>query len=61
MKLTKEDKMKSCFSLVKEMNTEEVMPAKHVTDAALTFQKKTEKGTELLNMENVSKGASLCY
>jgi hypothetical protein len=38
--LTKEDKMKSCFSFVKEMNTEEVIPAKHVIDAALTFQKK---------------------
>lgn len=41
--LTKEDNMKSCFSLVKEMKTDEVIPAKHVTDAALTFQEKQKK------------------
>lgn len=41
--LTKEDKMKFCFSFVKEMNTDEVIPAKHVTDTALAFQEKTEK------------------
>lgn len=32
--------MKSCLSLVKDMNTAEVIPAKQVIDAALTFHKK---------------------
>jgi len=44
--------MKSCFSLEKQMNTEEVIPAKQVTDAALTFQGKTERGPHSLKMHN---------
>lgn len=32
--------MNSCFSLIREKNTEEVIPAKHVIDAVLTLQKK---------------------
>lgn len=43
--------MKSCFSLVKHMNTEEVMPAKHVIDAALTFKGKAERGILLGNQK----------
>ena len=39
--------MKSCFSLLKDMNTAEVMPAKHVTDAALTFNKKGQRKTQV--------------
>lgn len=41
--LTKEDKMKFCLSSVKEMNTDEVIPAKQVTDAALAFHKKWKR------------------
>lgn len=36
--LTEEQRMKSCFAFGKEKNTEDVIPAKHVTDAALTLQ-----------------------
>jgi hypothetical protein len=43
MELTKEERMKSCFSSMRDMKTEEVIPAKHVTDAALTFQRKKKK------------------
>lgn len=42
--------MKSCFSFENEMKTEEVIPAKQVTEAALTFKKKEtvqrDKNTE---------------
>lgn len=43
--------MKSRFSLVKEMNTDEVIPAKHVTEATLTFQEKQKKGLFLLGTD----------
>ena len=35
--------MNSCFSLTREKNTDEVIPAKHVTDAALTLQREGER------------------
>jgi hypothetical protein len=37
--ITDEEITNSCFSLVNEKKTFEVMPAKHVTDAALTYRK----------------------
>jgi len=37
------------------MNTEEVMPAKHVIDAALTFKGKAETGTLLGNWKRKSQ------
>lgn len=48
--------MTSCFSLVSEKKTEDVIPAKQVTAAALTCQKKQSStisdGTTNLNMQN---------
>lgn len=35
--------MKSCFSFESVQNTDEVMPAKQVTEAALTFQEEKKK------------------
>jgi len=37
------------------MNTEEVIPAKHVIDAALTFHRKAERGTLLGNWKRNSQ------
>jgi hypothetical protein len=37
--LTKEETMNSCFSFAREKNTEEVIPAKQVIAAVLTYQR----------------------
>lgn len=64
VKLTAEESMTSCFSLVSEKKTEDVIPAKQVTAAALTCQKKQSStisdGTTNLNMQN-NKRNELAY
>lgn len=42
MGLTNEERIKSCFSFTRK-NTEEVIPAKHVNEAALTFKGKKKE------------------
>lgn len=54
MRLTEEERMKSWFCFEREEKTEEVIPAKQVTDAALTCKKKW-----LINKIYISKAIIL--